>query len=56
MLYEKDIAFGKGKKDIYFLSGKGDKRFNLWLDKKDRIPVKMEFIVPLGKITILRKS
>lgn len=56
MLYENNIAFGKGKKDIYFLAGKGDKRFNLWLDKKERIPVKMEFIVPLGKITIVRKS
>lgn len=56
MLYENDIAFGKGKKDIYFLAGKGDKKFNLWLDKKERIPVKMEFIVPLGKITIIRKS
>ncbi|MCK9615438.1 MAG: hypothetical protein M0R48_08040 [Candidatus Omnitrophica bacterium] len=56
MLYEKDIAFGKGTKDIYFLSGRGDKKFNLWLDKRERIPVKMEFIVPLGKITIVRKS
>ena len=56
MLYEKDIVFGKSTKDIYFLSGRGGKRFNLWLDKKERIPVKMEFIVPLGKITIVRKS
>lgn len=56
MLYEKNIAFGKGKKDIYFLSGRGDKRFNLWLDKKERVPIKMEFIVPLGKITIVRKT
>jgi hypothetical protein len=56
MLYENAITFGKGKKDIYFLAGKGDKKFNLWLDKKERIPVKMEFIVPLGKITIVRKS
>ncbi|MFA5008880.1 MAG: hypothetical protein WC546_06655 [Candidatus Omnitrophota bacterium] len=56
MLYENNVAFGKDKKDIYFLSGRGDRRFNLWLDKKERIPLKMEFIVPLGKITIVRKS
>ncbi len=55
MLYENNIKIGKIKKDVYFLSGRGDKRFNLWLDKKERIPLKMEFIVPLGKITILRK-
>jgi len=56
MLYESAIAFGKDKKDIYFLAGRGGKKFNLWLDKKERIPVKMEFMVPLGKITIVRKS
>lgn len=56
MLSENNIAFGKSKKDVYLLAGRGDKKFNLWLDKKERIPVKMEFIVPLGKITIIRKS
>ncbi|MDD4954953.1 MAG: hypothetical protein PHP17_02810 [Candidatus Omnitrophica bacterium] len=56
MLSENEIAFGKGKKDVYLLSGRGEKRFNLWLDKKERTPIKMEFIVPLGKITIVRKS
>lgn len=56
MLSETSITFDKKKKEVYFLSGTGDKRFNLWLDKQERTPVKMEFLVPLGKITIIRKG
>lgn len=55
MLRENKIKVGKVEKEVYFLSGNGGRKFNLWLDKKERIPIKMEFIVPLGKVTILRK-
>ena len=41
-------------KDTYLLVGKGAKRFNLWLDKEKRIPLRLEFITFTGKITIKR--
>jgi hypothetical protein len=50
------MQFGKEKKEIYLLSGRGGQRFNLWLDKKDRSPIKMEFLSIAGKVTIMRKS
>ncbi|MFH1772147.1 MAG: DUF3108 domain-containing protein [Candidatus Omnitrophota bacterium] len=41
-------------KECYFIIGRGAKRFSLWLDKETRIPLRLEFIVPVGKITIVR--
>lgn len=49
------FVFGKERKEIYLLSGSGGKRFNLWLDKNDRSPLKMEFFSIAGKVTIVRK-
>lgn len=43
------------KEQAYFLLGSGDKKFNLWLDMKERLPLRMEFILLVGKITIKRK-
>ncbi len=47
----------KGKKfDTFFLVGRGAKRFNLWLDIVEKIPLRLEFITLAGKVTILRKG
>ncbi|MFA5271927.1 MAG: hypothetical protein WC412_06285 [Candidatus Omnitrophota bacterium] len=56
LISEGTLVFGKEKKEFYLLSGSGAKRFNLWLDKKDRSPLKMEFLSIAGKVTIVRKS
>lgn len=56
LVSEGTFVFGKEKKEIYLLSGSGGKRFNLWLDKKDRSPLKMEFLSIAGKVTIVRKA
>ncbi len=55
LVSEGTLQFGKEKKEVYLLSGRGGQRFNLWLDKKDRSPIKMEFLSLAGKVTIVRK-
>ncbi len=40
--------------DTYFLIGRGARRFNLWLDKESRLPLRLEFVSLLGKIIIRR--
>jgi hypothetical protein len=42
------------KEETYFLIGRGAKRFSLWLDKKTRLPLRLEFILPVGKVSIKR--
>jgi hypothetical protein len=49
----KELKTKQRKKETYFLMGKGAKRFNLWLDKQDRLPLRLEFIMPVGKIVII---
>ena len=44
------------KLDTYFLVGRGAKRFSLWLDKETRLPLRIDFIFPLGKVIIENKS
>lgn len=44
------------KKETYFLTGKGARRFNLWLDKEERIPLRLEFISLAGKVTVLKEK
>jgi hypothetical protein len=44
------------KKEAYFLLGKGAKKFNLWLDKEERLPLRLEFVLPVGKIAIVKKA
>ncbi|UCC95006.1 MAG: hypothetical protein JSW40_09415 [Candidatus Omnitrophota bacterium] len=52
----KNLSLGEDKRQAVFLIGKGAKRFNLWLDKQERIPLRLEFPVPLGKIIILKEN
>ncbi|MFA6281947.1 MAG: hypothetical protein WCY05_05570 [Candidatus Omnitrophota bacterium] len=56
LVSEGTIKIGKEKKEIYLLSGSGGKRFNLWLDKKDRSPLKIEFLSMAGKVTIVKNA
>ena len=42
--------------DTYFLVGRGAKRFSLWLDKEEKMPLRLEFISLAGKITVVRKE
>lgn len=56
-MVQKRILKIKNKKfNTYFLVGKGAKRFNLWLDIVEKIPLRLEFITLAGKVTILRKG
>jgi len=49
------ILDSEGEKiGTYFLIGRGAKRFSLWLDKKTRLPLRLEFISLAGKVTISR--
>ena len=52
---ERTLKTKDGKYDTYLLVGTGAKRFNLWLDKEEMIPLRLEFIMPLGKISIVRE-
>lgn len=52
---ERLLSTKAGKKETIFVIGRGAKRFNLWLDKKERIPLRLEFILPIGKVTIIKK-
>ena len=45
----------KGAYEAYVLEGK-PRKFKIWLEKDRRIPLRMEFPVFLGKVTILRKE
>jgi hypothetical protein len=54
---EETFILNKSKKRrIYYMVGSGAKKFNLWLDKKERIPLRLEFIVPVGKIILVKKD
>ena len=48
------VIRGETKKAV-FLLGRGGKRFNLWLDEKTRSLLRLEFILPIGKVTILKE-
>lgn len=54
MLSEQEFSTKNGKRLAYYLAGEGQKKFNLWLDRKDRLPLSLEFILPVGKITFIR--
>lgn len=56
ILGERMLSTDKGIRETYFLSGRGKRVFNLWLDKEERLPLRLEFILTLGKIVILRKD
>lgn len=50
---ERKLKINGKEKESYFLLGSGAKRFNLWLDKETRLPLRLEFITALGKVVIL---
>jgi hypothetical protein len=50
----KSLSLQGEKKEAIFLVGKGAQRFNLWLDRENRMPLRLDFILPLGKIVISR--
>ena len=56
MVKERKLKVGKKEVDTYFLLGRGAKRFSLWLDKKTMFPLRIEFIFPVGKVTITPKD
>jgi hypothetical protein len=56
LLSERVLDLNGQDKQAYFLIGRGAKRFNLWLDKEKRIPLRLEFIFPLGKVSIVREE
>lgn len=56
MVKEETLTVGHKKRQAYFLIGRGAKRFNLWLDKEERTPLRLEFIFPLGKVTIVKRG
>ena len=53
---ERVLAKNGQKYDTYFLLGRGGKRFSLWLDKESRLPLRIDFIFPLGKVIIESKG
>jgi len=56
MVKERVLKINGIKKDTYFLIGRGAKRFSLWLDKEEKIPLRLEFISLTGRITVVRKE
>jgi len=56
MVKERVLKVNGVKRDTYFLVGRGAKRFSLWLDKEERVPLRLEFISLAGKVTVVRKS
>ena len=56
MIGEKVLKINGGKENTYLLIGRGAKRFTLWLDKKTRLPLRLDFITWAGKVTIVRKN
>jgi len=56
MVRQRPLRFNCRQKDTYFLLGRGSKRFSLWLDKQNRLPLRLEFIFPLGKVIITRSD
>ena len=56
MVKERVLKVNGLKKDTYFLIGRGAKRFSLWLDKEEKIPLRLEFISLVGKITVVRRE
>ncbi|MBU1122615.1 MAG: hypothetical protein ABIH71_00495 [Candidatus Omnitrophota bacterium] len=51
----RSLKVNSEEKETYFLQGRGDKKFNLWLDKEKRLPLRLEFILLVGKIVIKRE-
>lgn len=56
MVKERVLKVNNVNQDTYFLIGRGAKRFNLWLDKEEKMPLRLEFISLVGKVTVVRRG
>ncbi|MBN3040709.1 MAG: hypothetical protein JW867_06240 [Candidatus Omnitrophica bacterium] len=56
MVKERFLNVDSQKKETYFLLGRGAKHFSLWLDKKNSLPLRLEFVFPVGKVVISPKD
>ena len=56
MVKERVLKVNGVNQDTYFLIGRGAKRFSLWLDKEGKMPLRLEFISLVGKVTVVRKE
>jgi hypothetical protein len=56
MVRERLLKTPYGEEETYFLLGRGAKRLSLWLDKENRLPLRLEFIFLVGKVVITRKK
>jgi len=50
------IKIGNQEREAFFLVGTGGKRFNVWLDKEMLVPLRLEFLFPIGRIEIVRSD
>lgn len=52
----KERVLDVGGEDVntYFLIGRGAKHFSLWMDKATRMPLRLEFVSIIGKVSIVR--
>ncbi len=56
MVKERVLKVNGVDQDTYFLIGRGAKRFSLWLDKEEKMPLRLEFISLVGKVTVVRRE
>jgi len=40
----------------YYITGRGEKNFNLWLDKQKMVPIRLEIPLALGTIVIIKED
>jgi len=50
------IKVGSAEREAFLLVGTGGKRFNLWLDKAELTPLRLEFLFPIGSVAIVRSG
>jgi hypothetical protein len=53
---KREISVAGEKREVYFLVGKGAKRFNLWLSLDEKIPLRLDFLSWIGKVIIRREN
>jgi hypothetical protein len=50
------LTINKRPQEVYLLAGSGGRRFNLWLDKEQKTPLRLDFFFPVGKVSIIKKD
>lgn len=51
----RQVAIDGEREEAYFLEGKGARRFNLWLSQENRLPLRLDFLFLLGRVTIRKQ-